>query len=352
MFAAVHQPEMLAHEELDIYLEKGWFRMGPTVFTTNFLNFKDHLYSAIWLRVVLENYVSERTQTKLFRQNSVFRTIIGKATITDDKEKLFARYKETVAFEASASLNHLLFGRSDKSPFDTQEISVYDGEKLIANGYFDLGFTSGMGITCFYDPDYKKYSLGKYMIYLKMQYCKERQMRFFYPGYFVPGYSFFDYKLNIARNALEYLQLETQRWHPILAFDKSKTPLQVMHDRLHLLETELVKRSIACKLMRYEFFDANLIPDLSGADLFDFPLFLYVGDNVGEAAGNFIIYNVFDQRFHLMNCKGIWKTNSANTSETIYSSFVLRPDRTIFSSSSVEMLCETVEASRVMSQKL
>lgn len=345
MFAAVHQPETLAHEELDAYLEKGWFRMGPTVFTTNFLNFKDNLYSAVWLRVLLDNYVSERAQTKLFRQNAMFRVSIDDATVTDEKEMLFALYKQNVGFEASASLHHLLFGKSDKAPYDTKEISVFDGDKRIAMGYFDLGSSAGMGISCFYDPAYKKYSLGKYMIYLKMQYCKNLGMRYFYPGYFVPGYSFFDYKLNIARNALEYLQLETQSWFPIQQFQKANTPLQVIQDKLKALNAEFASQAIPSKLMRYEYFDANLIPDLSGAGLFDFPYFLYLGENAGEAGGKFIIFDVFDGQFHLMICKGIWKTNSNNTSENVYSSYVLKPERTIYASRSAELMIAMVRAS-------
>ncbi|MBA4056534.1 MAG: arginyl-tRNA--protein arginylyltransferase, partial [Marivirga sp.] len=53
MFAQVHSPEKLLPRELDAYLEQGWFRMGQTIFTTNFLNFKNEFYSALWLRIML-----------------------------------------------------------------------------------------------------------------------------------------------------------------------------------------------------------------------------------------------------------------------------------------------------------
>lgn len=331
MFASVHDPEILSSAELDAYLARGWFRMGPTIFTTNFLSFKENLYSAVWLRVALEDFNGGKTQAKLFKNNSVFSTTIQRATITDEKEQLFARYKASVPFEASASLQHLLFGKSYATVYDTYEVNVAFEGRLIAVGYFDLGKESAMGISSIYHPDFKKFSLGKYLIYLKMNYCKQQGMRYFYPGYFVPGYPFFDYKLSIGRDALEYLQYERDEWLPIAQFNESATPLQVMLQKLNKLKDDLLALGITARVSRYEFFDANLIPDLAGAQLFDFPLFLIYPGAIREALIQGVIFDVHDNRYHLVKCRGIWKTNSAGTSDTIYSSYVLKPEDTLYS---------------------
>ena len=336
MFASVHDPEILSPPELDAYLAQGWFRMGPTIFTTNFLSFKDNLYSAIWLRVVLGDFKGGKTQAKLFKANSLFTTRIQRATITDEKEQLFARYKASVPFEASASLQHLLFGKSYTTVYDTYEVNVIHEGKLIAVGYFDLGKESAMGISSFYHPDFKKYSLGKYLIYLKMVYCQQLGMRYFYPGYFVPGYAFFDYKLSIGRDALEYLQFERDQWFPIAKFSADGTPLQVMQQNLTKLKDALLGTGISARITRYEFFDANLIPDLAGARLFDFPLFLIYPGSVREATVQGVVFDVREHRFHLMKCRGIWKTNSAAASDAIYSSYVLKPEDTIYSTDTAD----------------
>lgn len=342
MFAAVNHPETLTPEEIDSYLFRGWFRMGPTIFTTNFLSFKERLYGAIWLRVNLETYRGERTQTKVFRLNNSLRTEIKRATITDEKEKLFETYKLSVAFEASASVKHLLLGKSDRSAYDTYEVNIYDNEKLIACGYFDHGATSAMGISCFYDPAYKKHSLGKYLIYLKMAHCKTLGLKYFYPGYFVPGYSFFDYKLTMAKDSLEYLQLETQQWHPIKNFVNELAPLEIMRAKLLALQERLSLEGVPCTIMRYEFFDANLIPDLAGAELFDFPLFLFFPGPLQEPINQFVIYDVIDQQYHLIRCRGVWKTNSGNASDTIYSSYVLKLEDNLFSTRVMEMIAALI----------
>ena len=342
MFAEVIHLETVTPEELDAYLLKGWFRMGPTIFTTNFLSFKEQLYSAIWLRVTLDTYSGDRTQSRLFKLNNIFKTEIKKATVTDEKEALFARYKQGVSFEASASLQHLLFGKSDHAAYDTYEINIRDNGKLIAVGYFDLGATSAMGISSFYNPEYKKHSLGKYLIYLKMEYCKKKGLQYFYPGYFVPGYSFFDYKLTMAKSSLEYLKVESFEWKSIKNFSKDITPLSEMHLKLAQLQQQLSANSTESKLMRYEFFDANLIPDLAGAGLFDFPLFLFMPGSLQDSVNQFVVFDVRDHQYHLIRCRGIWKTNSSSASESIYAAYVLKVEDKLFSSPAMEKVAALI----------
>ena len=89
---------------------------------------------------------------------------------------------------------------------------MYDQDKMIATGFFDVGQESAAGICSIYDPAYRKYSLGKYMIYEKMFYSKSKGFDYFYPGYVVPGYTMFDYKLDIGSTALEYLNRGNGQW--------------------------------------------------------------------------------------------------------------------------------------------
>ncbi|MEP7252864.1 MAG: GNAT family N-acetyltransferase, partial [Ginsengibacter sp.] len=96
--------------------------------------------------------------------------------------------------------------------YNTYMINMYDKGKLIAAGFFDIGQKSTAGICSIYDPAYRKYSLGKYMIYEKMFYSKREGFDYFYPGYVVPGYSMFDYKLDIGSTALEYLNRSNGEW--------------------------------------------------------------------------------------------------------------------------------------------
>ena len=336
MFAQVHCPEILLPVELDQYLERGWFRMGQTIFTTNFLNFKNNFYSAVWLRIPLAEFSKNKTQQKLLKKNEGFSAKIQPAAITPEKEALFSAYKQNIPFEASTSLHALLFGKkSNHNIYNTQEINIYEGNKLIAAGFFDLGKTSAAGISSIYDPAYKKYSLGKHLIYLKIEHCKEIGLHYFYPGYFVPGYPLFDYKLEIGKSALQYLEFTSSQWKSIANFSIARSPLQQMQDKLKLLQNVLLENGVESKIFKYEFFDANLIPELEGIVLFDFPAFLSCA---GFSEENPIVFDVRDQQYHWITCKSVWASTTAGNPEDIYSSHVLKFDHGMFSSETPEQM--------------
>ncbi len=133
---------------------------------------------------------------------------------------------------------------------------MYDNSRLIASGFFDLGQNSAMGISSIYDPDYKKYSLGKHLIYSKMMFCKERNIKYFYPGYFVPGYRAFDYKLDIATPHIEYLQLQTIHGRHWRYLRNDKVPIKQMVSRLNELKNWLNRSGVHSDVLYYDYFYA------------------------------------------------------------------------------------------------
>jgi len=199
--------------QLDAFLSLGWFRIQQTIFTTDFIYFDDQVYDAVWLRVRLHDFVPDKKYKILSGKNSRFRIEFESAVITPAHEALYDSYKESISFEGASSLHSLLYGKNNFNVYDTQMINAYDGDILIGTGCFDRGEKSAAGICSIYDPDYKKFSLGKYMIYEKMQYCKRKNFTYFYPGYFVPGYPAFDYKLEIGKPAIEYFDPVQKKWN-------------------------------------------------------------------------------------------------------------------------------------------
>ena len=298
--------------------------MGQTIFTTNFVRFQQEIYSAIWLRVLLDQYQPDPTQIKLFKRNAHFHTTIQPAVLTEEKEELYLRYQQSLAFPTSESLRHLLLSDNDApSIYNTYEVSVHHGDRLIAIGFFDIGETSAEGIVSVYDPAYKKYSLGKFLIYQKMLYCQHLKLRYFYPGYFVPGNPYFDYKLSIGRPVLQFLQLRTQHWLGIEVFKAEDIPREVMRTKLVSLQKSLAQASLESSVVGYEYFDANLVPDLREAELFDFPVFLCRA-NEAQNLLSVVVYDVRDSRYHLLMCIPFWQPGEINPDPAFYSSYVLK----------------------------
>lgn len=342
MYAKVNTPLSLLPEELDNYLSKGWFRMGQSIFTTNFLNFKNQFYSAIWLRIELNNYSPDSTIKKLSKLNSAFRIEFNKCNINLEKEELFALYRSSVAFDASDSIRQQLLGCSSGivSIFDTHEICVYDGDKLIAAGFFDVGKNAAEGISSFYHPDYKKYSLGKFLIYSKIEYCKSLGLKYFYPGYFVPGYNAFDYKLSIGTKELYFFSFVLKTWISINQFSSEHDLFPKIYSRIRVLETELTKNNIANQLFNYEYFQANMVHELSRYDLFDHPVFLYCLNQNNSLIKPILVYDVLDHKYQLLECRSVWETFELVDKADTFSSHLLKTDRVYFSTPDVNLMVQ------------
>jgi leucyl-tRNA---protein transferase len=355
MLAQVHSPQFLSGEELDRYLAEGWFRMGQTIFTTNFLNFKQKFYSAIWLRIHLAECFQTKPEKKLIKLNSNFSVHIQKAIIDQEKENLFARYRTQVSFEPSSSIHSLLFGRSVENIYETLEITIREGDKLIGCGFFDLGKKSAAGITSFYDPAYKKFSLGKFLIYQKIAFAKDKGYEFFYPGYFVPGYEAFDYKLQLHSNAQEYFDLATGRWLKTVTFSPERTPLKIMRSKLDELHEKLSELNISSSVLYYEFYDANLVPDLSHMELFDFVVFLQYFDFFENVINSLVVYDVRDQRYHWMVVKSVWKSDHQPQAADSYADHLLKVEEEVISTSDAFEMAEILALairSKVFEQKI
>ncbi len=103
----------------------------------------------------------------------------------EEHQVLHKRYRNAIDFEGAPSITDCLFGGEEIIPsiFSTKTVSIYEGESLIAAGYFDVGEKSAASILHFFDPDYKRFSLGKYLILLTLDYLRDHGYQFYYPGY-------------------------------------------------------------------------------------------------------------------------------------------------------------------------
>lgn len=217
MFETIEYPQVLTGEELDAYLARGWYRMGQSIYTTDYVMFEHRVYRTIWLRHILKNYSGGKSFDKLRKRNRHFDVEFKEAEITPEQEALFQKYRKAMPFEPAPSLNQLLNGYvfDPADIYATFQICIYDESKLIACTYFDIGNTSAEGISAFYDPDYTANSLGRYLIYLQIDLCCLLGFTHYYPGYFVPGYAHLDYKLAIGKSSLEYYHKKDMNWYPM-----------------------------------------------------------------------------------------------------------------------------------------
>lgn len=333
-FAERTSPRGFRPDDWDLAWEKGWFRMRQTLFTTNFLEFDRRFHSAVWLRVGLPSLEPDGKFRFLKKQNRQFRSEIRPCPASGPtllQEVLYQRYRNAVAFEPAPTLRDLLLGETGESVFPTWQIELFDGDTLVAAGFFDRGHLAAAGIVSFYDPDYKKHSLGKDLIYRKMEFCRTEGLEYFYPGYLAPGEPRFDYKRDVGAETLEYLDIATGIWEPFPRTGPQPDPLADMVGRLETLQQRLNAMGFQPALQRFLHLDINLNPQVDGLGLFDFPVFLDCFPRPGLAPLMVIVFDPRDDRYHLLQCRSVYRFDFPGEEDGVFESDLLLADRSLLS---------------------
>ncbi|HMU46543.1 MAG TPA: hypothetical protein PKC72_09255 [Chitinophagaceae bacterium] len=208
----IYFPEQLSGKELDVLLAKGWYRMGQSIFTTHYLLKEDGIFRVFWLRYNLKKIKISKSSQRIININKRFRTSFQPMKLSDELEELYKIYKSSIDFDPAASVQQWLYGEQTTDVYDSCLIEVRDNDLLIAAGIFDKGQKSIAGIMNFFHPEYKKYSLGKYLMLIKTAYAIESGMRWYYPGYLIYGYPKFNYKLFIDKENAEIYIPEENSW--------------------------------------------------------------------------------------------------------------------------------------------
>ncbi|MBL9171402.1 MAG: hypothetical protein JNN07_26960 [Verrucomicrobiales bacterium] len=232
-------PDSLSGSELDRYLALGWYRINQTIFTATHMiaDNAQGVHRLHWLRFPLLELRDGGSHRRIRKRTRSFKVSIENfVSIRLDHEELYSRYWDSIDFFGPPSIEDCLWNEKSgrRNLFGTQCISIFDEDKLIAGGYFDLGERSAASILHFFDPAYKRYSLGKYLILLTVDHLKLRGYEFYYPGYVAAGYPKLDYKLFLGKGAAQYFDLETKTW---------------MHFQDRILKPEEYSESERCKVI-------------------------------------------------------------------------------------------------------
>ena len=201
-------------DALDFYLAQGYYRMQQDLFTCQFVPFDGRLYTAHWLRLDLARVQWDPEQRRLLRRNARFAATVRPFRLSSEHEELYARYRAAITFDAAPTVDDVLLGGATHNVFNTYIIELRDGDQLVAAGIFDRGNRTLAGILNFYDPAYRRHSLGKYLLLLKTDYARRLRLDYYYPGYVVHNYPKFDYKLTACAAATEVFDCINSQWQP------------------------------------------------------------------------------------------------------------------------------------------
>lgn len=209
-------PAFLTGHQLDELLALGWYRMHQMVFTCSHIG-QEELHRVHWLRYHINSITQRTSHRKIERRCKAFRTVIQDfSEIQKEHIELHIQYRAFIDFDGAESIQECLFGdeQMHHNIFNTKCISVFDGDKLIAGGYFDVGEIAVASILHFFHPNYARYSLGKWMILATLGYMRDNNLKLYYPGYVVQGVPKMNYKLFLGPTHAQYFDPEVFKWKP------------------------------------------------------------------------------------------------------------------------------------------
>lgn len=293
-------PKFVFPTEFDRLLANGWYRMGQSVFTNHFMWFRGELHANIWLRLPLKDYHFQRKRKRLITRNGQrFFHTWRKARLDESKERLFQKYRKYFWGRMANNLRESLQDGGNINIFNTYEVCVYDGNKLIAYSFFDVGRNSIASLMGIYDPDYKVFSPGYYTMLLEIQFGLNHGLSYYYPGYIVPDYEGFNYKMRIGK--VEYYNVKKSNWELFNKKTPPPSPLDLMQKRLQKMQATLQNTGIVTQFCKYVLFDADVF-GLWKIPYLDYPLFLWCFPKASNLNYILIVYDVLKEKYLLLQC--------------------------------------------------
>jgi arginine-tRNA-protein transferase len=205
----------------------------------------------------------------------------------------------------ASSLESILYGNQAHNIFNTHIMNVYDGEKLVAAGFFDIGTHAAAGICNFYDPEYRKFSLGKFLYLSQVLYCIEQRMTYFYPGYITPGLPMFDYKVDMHPASVECYDPISRSWDEHMPTDPENTAVDRMENALCCLLPRLHNLGVDAR------FIVNVGFSLNYTSKFDMPFAIYICPPEGRKEQYAITFDPDTNEYY------IFDTTEANCKESL-----------------------------------
>ena len=185
-------------EQMDSLWALGWRHFGNYFFRYSASLHWGGFRTVMPLRVDLSKFAPSRSQRRVRGRNLDLRIII-RDTIKDEVKKgLFYRHRERFKENVPDSIYDFLSEEPAVEPCRNREICVYDGARLLAASFLDIGGQSTSAVYAMFEPSESKRSLGVFTMLEAIRYSRELGCKYYYPGYAYREPSVYDYKKNFV----------------------------------------------------------------------------------------------------------------------------------------------------------
>lgn len=207
----VLKPAQCTPEEFDIMLSLGWYPMEQTIFTTSHLFREEETppMKVHWLRYPVTSVRERASMRRIRSRNRHFEIELADPFVHKaELDALYEKYVNSIDFDGYSTIEKATFKGDGPNIYSTKAIIIREGERIVSCGIFHEGVTSAASILHFYDPEYNRFSPGKYLILKTLDYCRLQGMEWYYPGYVIQGNPKMNYKLFLGQETAQYYHPE------------------------------------------------------------------------------------------------------------------------------------------------
>lgn len=198
--------------EMDLLWTQGWRHFGTYFFRYSIADHEGSLCHVLPLRLKLANFNLSRSQERVLKRNRDVEVVIRDAVIDPAKEALFLRHRERFRQNVPDSLNDFMSACPATVPCRNQEICVYEGDRLMAASFLDIGEEATSAVYAAFEPTEARRSLGIFTMLCAIEKSRALGCRYYYPGYAYREPSMYDYKKRFS--GLEAFDWEA-KWRPL-----------------------------------------------------------------------------------------------------------------------------------------
>jgi arginyl-tRNA--protein-N-Asp/Glu arginylyltransferase len=291
--------------DYDRLLSEGWFRGTGVLYRSELVCAHETIYSVQHIRLPITAFKRKKHHEKIFRRNRAkFRIEIGEPDYDERREELYDFHRSRFLAFLHHRFLDLMQSSMHHGHFDTKEIRVFDGDKLIAISYFDHGIRAMASMMCIFDPEYAKYSLGTYTMLEEIEYGRNNRAEYYYPGYVLDQPSSFDYKLKLGD--YEWMGKD-RKWYSKEKLPHSKSTGMMFREKSKELQLLLAMNGIEARFRIYPYFTLGFVMD-EVEDLLKLP-FLFIFNEEGHEMGasydhnrrHFIVFRIKDNPDFLLS---------------------------------------------------
>ncbi len=186
--------EFAPAEAMDALWAAGWRHFGQHFFRYNFGLHAGQVMRVLPLRIDLKRFAFSKSQRRNLRRNAGLEVTIGPLGVTEESRSLFERHRLRFTEGRPERLEDFVPATATSSPCEAFQLSIREGDRLVAESYFDLGERSSSSVFAMFDPAITAAGLGIFTLLKEIERSLDLGLDHFYLGYAYDRESFYEYK--------------------------------------------------------------------------------------------------------------------------------------------------------------